>query len=57
MDSYTVDYRIEGPASSTNASTSIMLHSASESEAIAALRARGTVSRDQDVIILDIRRN
>lgn len=31
-----------------------MLHSASESEAIAALKQRGTVKRDADVIILSI---
>ncbi len=40
MYTYTVKYRIEKPTSSTNASTRIMLHSDSESEAIAALRVR-----------------
>lgn len=54
MNSYRVKYRVVGSASSTNATTTIMLHSASESEAIAALKQRGTVRRDADVIILSI---
>lgn len=49
-------YRIEGPASATNASATVMLYSASESEAIAELKRRGTIGRDKTVIILDITR-
>ena len=47
-------YRIVSAASATNASATVMLYSASESEAIAALKARGTIRRDKDVIILSI---
>lgn len=49
-----VRYRIEGPASATNASTTVMLYSASESEAIHELQKRGTIGRDKTVIILEI---
>ena len=51
---YRVNYRIESAVSSTNASATVMLHSASESEAIAVLKARGTIGRDKQVIILSI---
>lgn len=54
MKSYRVRYRIESKSSATNSSTTIMLHSASESEAIAVLRRRGTVGYDDVVIILSI---
>ena len=54
MKSYTVKYRIVSSGSSTNASTTVMLHSPNESEAIAALKQRGTVGRDKDIIILSI---
>jgi hypothetical protein len=54
MKSYTVKYRVVSSGSSTNASTTVMLHSPSESEAIAALKQRGAVGRDKDVIILSI---
>ena len=47
-------YRVVSAASATNASATVMLYSASESEAIAALKARGTIGRDKDVIILSI---
>lgn len=49
-------YRIEGPASATNASATMQLFSASESEAIYELKRRGTVGRDKTVIILSIER-
>lgn len=52
--SYRVYYRVESAASATNASATVMLYSASESEAIAALKARGTIGRDKQVIILSI---
>ena len=53
---YRVKYRIEGPASATNASATVMLYSASESEAIAELKKRGTIGQDKTVIILEITR-
>ncbi len=53
---YRVRYRIEGPASATNASATVMLYSASESEAINELKKRGTIGRDKTVIILSIER-
>lgn len=56
-ESYTVRYRVESSGSSTNGTASVMLYSPSESEAIAALKSRGTVGRDKNVIILSIRRN
>lgn len=56
-ESYTVKYRVEGIGSSTNGSASIMLYSDNESEAIAALKSRGTIGRDKDVVILSIRKN
>lgn len=54
--SYRVVYRVVSAASATNASATVMLYSASESEAIAALKARGTIGRDKTVIILEITR-
>ena len=51
---YRVRYRVEGPASATNASATVMLYSASESEAIYELKKRGTIGHDKDVIILSI---
>ena len=51
---YRVRYRIEGPASATNASATVQLYSASESEAIYELKKRGTIGRDKYVIILSI---
>lgn len=54
MKSYTVRYQVKSSGSSTNASTTIMLHSPRESEAIAALKQRGAVGRDKDIIILSI---
>lgn len=56
MNCYRVKYRIQSAGSATNATTTIMLYSASESEAIVALKQRGTVRRDADVIILSIER-
>ena len=56
MDLYRVKYRIEGPASATNASATMMLYSASESEAICELKRRGTIGSDKTVIILDIQK-
>ncbi len=56
MDLYRVRYRIEGPASATNASATMMLYSASESEAIYELKRRGTIGSDKTVIILDIQK-
>jgi hypothetical protein len=55
-DLYRVRYWIEGPASATNASATMQLFSASESEAIYELKKRGTVGRDKTVIILSIER-
>ena len=55
-DLYRVRYRIEGLASATNASATMQLFSASESEAIYELKRRGTVGRDKTVIILSIER-
>ena len=52
--SYRVAYRVVSAASATNASATVMLYSANESEAIAELKKRGTISRDKDVIILSI---
>ena len=43
-----------GPASATNASATVQLYSASESEAIYELKKRGTIGHDKDVIILSI---
>lgn len=54
MNSYRVRYRVVDSASSTNATATIMLHSGSESEVITALKQRGTVRKDADVIILSI---
>lgn len=53
---YRVRYRVEGPASATNASATVMLYSASESEAIYELKKRGTIDRDKTVIVLSIER-
>lgn len=55
--SYTVRYRVESAGSATNSMATVMLYSPSESEAIAALKARGTVGRDKNIIILSISRN
>lgn len=55
-DLYRVRYRIEGPASATNASATMQLYSASESEAIYELMKRGSVGSDKTVIILSIER-
>lgn len=55
-DLFRVRYRIEGAASATNASATVMLYSASESEAIYELKKRGTIGRDKSVIILSIER-
>lgn len=54
MRLYRVRYRVESIGSATNASATITMHSASESEAIAILRQRGTVGRDKNIIILSI---
>ena len=53
---YRVRYRIEGPAPATNASATVQLYSASESEAIYELKRRGTIGSDKMVIILSIER-
>ena len=53
---YRVKYRMEGPASATNASATVMLYSASESEAIYELQKRGTIGGGKRVIILSIER-
>ena len=55
-DLYRVRYRVEGPASATNTSATVMLYSASESEAVYELKKRGTIGRDKTVIILSIER-
>lgn len=55
-DLYRVRYRIEGPVSATNASATVQLYSASESEAIYELKRRGTIGHDKTVIILSIER-
>lgn len=47
MNTYRVTYRVKGTASSTNATTTIALHSSSVNEAINALIARGTVSENR----------
>ncbi len=47
---YRVKYRIEGLASATNASATVLLYSASESEAIYELKKRGTYWKRQDGI-------
>lgn len=52
MNSYRVKYRVVDSASSTNATATIMLHSGSESEAIAVLKQRGTIRKDANAIIL-----
>lgn len=51
---YEVRYRIDNGVSSSYRQDTVMLYSASESEAIAALKARGSVPRDKNVIILSI---
>ena len=51
---YRVKYRVESATSASNASATVMLYSASESEAINELQKRGTIGRDKRVIILDI---
>jgi len=56
-ESYMVKYRVEGISSATNGMATVMLYSASESEAIAALKSRGTIGRDKNVIILSVRKN
>ena len=53
---YRVRYRVEGPASATNASATVQLYSASESEAVYELKRRGTIGSDKMVIILSIER-
>lgn len=53
---YRVRYRVEGLASATNASATVQLYSASESEAIYELKRRGTIGHDKTVIILSIER-
>lgn len=53
---YRVKYRIEGPASATNASATVQLYSASESEAIYELKKRGSIGSDKTVIVLSIER-
>lgn len=53
---YLVRYRIEGTVSASNATATVMLYSASESEAISELKSRGTISRNATVIILEIRK-
>ncbi|MBQ9466453.1 MAG: hypothetical protein IJU62_05710 [Muribaculaceae bacterium] len=52
MRHYRVRYRVV--ESLTTTSINLMLHSASESEAIATLKQRGTVGRDKTIIILSI---
>lgn len=52
--SYRVVYRVVSVASATNASATVQLYSASESEAIYELKKRGTIGHDKDVIILSI---
>ena len=52
--SYRVVYRVVSAASATNASATVMLYSASESEAIHELKKRGTIGHEKDVIILSI---
>lgn len=54
--SYRVVYRVESAASATNASATVQLYSASESEAIYELKRRGTIGHDKTVIILSIER-
>ena len=54
MNSYRVKYHVVDSASSTNATATIMLHSGSESEAIAVLKQRGTIRKDANAIILSI---
>lgn len=54
--SYRVVYRVESAASATNASATVQLYSASESEAIYELKRRGTIGHDKMVIILSIER-
>lgn len=51
---YRVRFRIENGVSATNREDTVMLYSASESEAIATLKARGSVPWDKNVIILSI---
>lgn len=51
---YRVCFRVENDASATNREDTVMLYSASESEAIATLKARGSVPHDKNVIILSI---
>lgn len=50
MKSYTVKYRVNH----TNSKVTLQLHGGSESEAIAKLKQRGTVSKDAIIIILSI---
>jgi hypothetical protein len=47
-------YRVRYRVGNTNREDTVMLYSASESEAIATLKARGSVPRDMPVVILTI---
>ena len=49
-------YRVVSAVSATNASATVQLYSASESEAIYELKRRGTIGQDKTVIILSIER-
>lgn len=50
IESYRVRYRVDN----TISWATVMLHSASESEAIYELKRRGTVGSDKTVIIMEI---
>lgn len=54
--SYRVVYRVVSAVSATNASATVQLYSASESEAIYELKRRGTIAQGKTVIILSIER-
>ena len=57
MGHYEVTYELRTPngCGATRGVTNLNLHSASESEAISALRRRGGVPANADIIILKIR--
>lgn len=54
MKTYEVKYKVIGQASSSYCQDTVLLYSASEPEAIDALKRRGTVGSDANIVILGI---
>ena len=56
MYEVTYEYRTPNGCGATRGVTNLLLHSASESEAISAMRRRGSLPANADVVILNIRK-